>query len=329
VPKVSIIIPTYNRAQFIAEAIQSVLDQTFQDFELLIVDDGSTDNTREIVGSFKDQRIKYIHQENRGVSAARNNGILASSGEYIAFLDSDDLWLPQSLELKVRSLDSHPDAALVCSDLELFDNDTGARLGSFWHGSISRFSLKRVSKQPLNQLLTIGCFIGPQATLIRRRVFSDVGYFDESLRSCGDWDMFVRILKRFLIDIIDIPLTKLRRHGYSMWSTGKNIDENYQNEVYAINKVINSDAFTKAEIALAKKRLARVHFSYGCEKLRSGNTALAREKLLASVKYNPWRIRPYIYIVLTFLGRRGFLTLNHWRKAVMNRPARAHPGAGD
>lgn len=96
--KVSVIIPTYNYGRFLGEAIQSVLDQTFTDFELIVVDDGSTDNTKEVVSSFKDSRIKYIFQENCGVSAAQNTGIRASTGEYIAILGSDDKWFPENLE---------------------------------------------------------------------------------------------------------------------------------------------------------------------------------------------------------------------------------------
>ena len=141
-PVVSAIIPTYNFGRFLGEAIQSVLDQTFTDFELIVVDDGSTDDTREVVGSFNDSRIRYIYQENRGLPAARNTGIKASRGEYIAFLDSDDIWLTQNLELKVKSLDSHPDAGLVCSDGYNFDDATGAIIGTLWHDVLHGFNLR-------------------------------------------------------------------------------------------------------------------------------------------------------------------------------------------
>ena len=102
-PRVSVILPTYNRAQLIAQAIQSVLDQTYQDFELIIVDDGSKDETEEVVNSFDDERIRYArHEENKGANAARNTGIAMARGEYIAFQDSDDKWLPEKLERQMR-----------------------------------------------------------------------------------------------------------------------------------------------------------------------------------------------------------------------------------
>jgi len=122
VPKVSIIIPTYNYAHFITEAIQSVLSQTFQDFEVIVVDDGSTDNTREVLAQFGN-KIRYIYQENRGLSAARNTGILNSSGQYLCFLDSDDSLLPEKLELQVKLLDSKVDVDLVYTWWYLVDEN--------------------------------------------------------------------------------------------------------------------------------------------------------------------------------------------------------------
>ena len=112
-PKVSVIIPTYNRAEYLGEAIQSVFDQTFEDFEILIVDDGSTDDTQQLVLSFHDPRLRSFYQNNCGISAARNAAIRSADGEYIAFLDSDDVWLPELLESQVAVLDRRPEIGLV------------------------------------------------------------------------------------------------------------------------------------------------------------------------------------------------------------------------
>ena len=108
-PRVSVVIPTYNRAGYVSEAVKSVLNQTFHDFEVIVVDDGSTDNTPDVIDSFKDTRIRYLYQENRGVSAAMNTGILASTAEYIAILDSDDVLVEEALQKSVAFLDEHPE----------------------------------------------------------------------------------------------------------------------------------------------------------------------------------------------------------------------------
>jgi glycosyltransferase involved in cell wall biosynthesis len=213
-PEISVIIPTYNMANFIQEAIQSVLDQTFSDFEIVVVDDGGTDNTVDVVKAFKDPRIRYIYQENHGVSSARNSGIRASSGEFIAFLDSDDAWLPRSLEIKKELLDVHPDAALICSDIYLVNVSAGKAVSRFWHDILfySSKSVARAAKQPVIELITRGCFIVPTTTVVRRSVFARVGYFDESLRTWEDWDMFVRIARSFPVLTIDLPLARKRLH---------------------------------------------------------------------------------------------------------------------
>src|SRR5690349_3602213 len=106
-PKVSVIIPTYNRAQFIARAVDSVLEQTYKDFEIIVIDDGSSDNTQEILKAYEG-KIRYVYQQNKGISAARNRGIQEAKGEYIAFLDSDDVWKPEKLSVQVAILDVNP-----------------------------------------------------------------------------------------------------------------------------------------------------------------------------------------------------------------------------
>jgi len=124
-PTVSVIISTYNRAHLIGRAIQSVLNQTYQDFEVIVVDDGSTDNTEEIVKSFNDPRIRYIrHEKNKGAAAARNTGIKAARGKYIAFQDSDDEWLPEKLEKQMKVFENAPpEAGVVYTDMQRINED--------------------------------------------------------------------------------------------------------------------------------------------------------------------------------------------------------------
>jgi glycosyltransferase involved in cell wall biosynthesis len=325
VPKVSVIIPAYNRAHFLGEAIQSVLDQTFPDFELIVVDDGSTDNTKEVVESFKDPRIRYIYQENRGQSAAQNTGIKASGSEYIAILGSDDMWLPQNLELKVKVLDARPDVALVCSDTYFFDDRTGAILGRFWHDKRFTYPVNpgKATQQPLREMLSHGCFIAPQMAVVRRQVFTEVGYFDESLRRGDDWDMFVRIVRRFpAIETIDMPLGRNRQHDGRLTA---NQEGEYEWGVVIFNKALNNYSLSGSECKLIKRRLAGWHFQYGHEMMMEGGITEGRQRLLASIKVNPWSIRPYIYLALSFLGTKPILTLRSWKKWVERCFGRGQP----
>lgn len=315
-PRVSVIIPTYNRARLVAESVQSVLDQTYRDFELIIVDDGSKDNTKEVIDSFKDPRVRYIYQENRGVSAAVNAGIKIATGEYIAFLASDDLWLPGNLEPKVKRLDSHPDIALVCSDAYVFDDSTGEIIARFWHDYDPFFNLEEAIKDPLRQMLSWGCFIPGQTSVVRRHVFDVVGYFDESLQ-VEDWDMLVRIVQRFPVDFIDIPLIKGRRHPGNIQH---NTDKMYQGSVASLNKIINSQTLSQENVKIVKKRLARVHLRYAWNKIRMvEDLAMAREKLLLSIRLNPWKNEPYIYFVFSLLGYRVIRYLKSWKKRLEGR----------
>lgn len=161
-----------------------MLAQTYQDFEIVVVDDGSTDNTREVVGQFTDERIRYIYQENTGLAGARNTGIRHSTGEYVAFLDADDLFLPQKLALQVRQLDENPDVGLVAGGW-LFVDLYGKVLQEVrpWGACVS-LSL---------QSWLLGCPFVVHGMLMRRKVIDRAGQFDESLTACEDWDLFLRM----------------------------------------------------------------------------------------------------------------------------------------
>lgn len=307
--RVSVIIPAYNRANLIGETIQSVLDQTFTDFEIIVVDDGSTDNTREVIDSFKDPRISYKYQENRGVAAARNTGIRFSGGEYIAFLDSDDLWLPQNLELKVKLLDACPDTALVFSDYYAFDGDTGATVGTHWQNRPYRYLLESEERirRPFKATLPFVTLMNPVAVMVRSYVFNEVGYFDESLRGTDDWDMWIRIFQRFLIGAINTPLARFRYHD-SRFTTA-NIAGMYRAEIAMLDKVSRNYSFSREEMKFFRRKLARTHYEYGWDRIINNKEAdLGRKKLFTAITVNPWCVRPYMCLALSLLGSRGVIT---------------------
>jgi glycosyltransferase involved in cell wall biosynthesis len=311
--RVSVVIPTHNYGRFLGEAIQSVLSQSFTDFEAIVVDDGSTDNTREVFDSFGDPRLRYIYQENRGVSAAQNTGIKAANGKYIAILGADDMWLPAKLERQVKLLDSYPEVALVCSDAYVFDSCTGADLGRRWHHKPFHYWVdpQRAARQPLKELLSRGCFIAPQTALIRRFIFNEVGYFDESLYTHEDWDLFIRIARRFQVATMDIPLTKIRLHSVSL---SANWDRMYQGATVVLNKAKNSGLFSGANLKLIEKRLAQTHFSYGKSLIANNQIIPGREKLLMAIRIYPWIVKPYFYLVISFLGNGVILNLKPMKR---------------
>ena len=187
-PKVSVIITTYNRAHLIGRAIQSVLDQTFQDFELIVVDDSSTDNTDEVIKEFQkeDQRIRYMkHDENKGGAAARNTGIGAACGEFIAFLDSDDEWYRNKLECDVQILNNNNNkGCIICSTGHTFINEKTGKIKS------KAIFEKRVISQKI--ALRGECFTTNDFIVIRQAAI-DIGGFDEKLPARQDWDFWIRI----------------------------------------------------------------------------------------------------------------------------------------
>lgn len=194
--KISVIIPTFNRAHLVGRAISSVLFQTFENYEILVVDDGSTDSTGKVVEQFG-SRIKYIPLEsNRGVSAARNAGIRESSSSYIAFLDSDDYWLPEKLSSQMRFFRHNPEI-LICQTEEL------------WIRRGRRVNPGKIHRKPSGHIFSPSlkmCLVSPSAVMMNRSLLDEAGLFDESLPACEDYDLWLRIASRYPIPLIEKPL---------------------------------------------------------------------------------------------------------------------------
>ena len=181
-PRVSAIIPTYNRKAFVLEAIESVLAQTYKDYELIVVDDGSDDGTAEALKQYG-ERIRYVYQRHGGVSTGRNRGLELARGEFIAFLDSDDLWLPKKLQMQVAFMDANPQAQICYTD-EIWIR-RGVRVNprkkhAKYSGWIYPYCL------PL-------CIISPSSALMRRDIFAEVGSFDPAFPVCEDYDLWLRV----------------------------------------------------------------------------------------------------------------------------------------
>ena len=200
---VSIVIPTYQCGQFLSQAIESVLAQTYKNYEIIIVDDGSTDNTQEVLSRYSHlENIKFVTQSNQGPAAARNRGIKLSSGEYIAFLDADDLWLPTKLEKQIIFLEQHPLTDMVYCDAYIFS-------GNFpWKKTL--FNMSPPASGNVFERLFLLNFIPILTVVLRRNIFNTSGFFDESIIGPEDYDLWLRICKSKTITFIQEPLAKYR-----------------------------------------------------------------------------------------------------------------------
>jgi glycosyltransferase involved in cell wall biosynthesis len=204
-PRVSVIIPTYNRADLIGETVESVLNQTFDDFEIIIVDDGSIDSTKEVVHRF-DGPIKYLYQENHGISFTRNRGFEVSSGDYICFLDSDDVLKPRMLERQVSLLESNSDLGFVYSDYQ-FINRTGEILPR-----PAIFHAHPLRRGRIFRFLVYFDFIVMSSILARRGCINEAGLFDSSLEAAEDLDWLLRMASLYETNYVPEQLCLYRRH---------------------------------------------------------------------------------------------------------------------
>ena len=188
-PKVSVIIPTYNCAAYIVHTIKSVLEQTYQDLEIIVIDDGSTDNTRAVLEPYKN-RIIYRDQENQGESAARNKGIGIAEGEYIAFLDADDWWMPTKLERQVAEMDASPEAILAyCLSSIVDDNEQPIQFrGSFniGQGESGLFSA-------FERLVLSNCIASIDTVIVRTEILRQTTMFDPTIQLSEDWDLWIQL----------------------------------------------------------------------------------------------------------------------------------------
>lgn len=203
--KVSVIIPTYNRSDYVLDAIQSVIDQKYESVEILVIDDGSTDDTKEKLAPLHDSgMIRYIYQENQERSAARNRGILLASGEYLAFLDSDDLLEANAIGKQVQYLSTHPEVGLVHGGYIKFDvlnHDLGYRDPSWFSGWVYP-----------DILMIWYTLLSPSTVMVPKRVLDDVGGFDEDLFIAEDLDLWRRIARKYPFGYINQSLARLRVH---------------------------------------------------------------------------------------------------------------------
>lgn len=270
-PRVSVIIPTYNRAALVQEAAASVLAQTYRDFEFLVVDDGSTDGTLEALAAFGGT-IRVLSRPVRGgVSAARNTGIAAAQGEWLAFLDSDDLWLPEKLERQMAFMEARPQ--LFLSQTE----ETWVRRGVRVNPPLThRKEGGRIFLRSLER-----CLVSPSAVMLHRRLLDDHGGFDEALPAAEDFDLWLRLSWRYEVGLIPEPLI-IKRGGHAdQLSRQWGLD---RWRIRALQKLLGEQGLPEPYRGAARRTLEAkcAIFAQGCEK--RGKVAEARHYRLMGAK---------------------------------------------
>ena len=253
-PRVSVILPSYDRAWCLPEAIDSVLAQTYRDFELLVVDDGSRDETRSVLKACG-SRVRVLAQANRGVSAARNLGIRAARGALLAFLDSDDLWQPQKLARQVAFFDRRPEA-LICQTEEI------------WIRRGVRVNPRRRHRKPSGDIFEASlalCLVSPSAVMLRRKLIDTVGFFDENLPACEDYDLWLRVSARYPVYLLEDPLV-IKRGGHADQLSRQPGLDRYR--IQSLSKLLGSGILSSRQARAAAAMLQEKSRIYaaGCRK---------------------------------------------------------------
>lgn len=283
-PEVSVVIPTCNRAGLLPAAIGSVLRQTFQDFEILVVDDCSADATPAVVERFADPRIRFLrHPARRGGGAARNTGIAHARGAYVAFLDDDDEWHPDKLERQMEVMRrGEPAAGAVYCGYRIVERGTGREQGRMTPKTAGDLSAELMSRNPIG---------GTSCMLVRRECLDKAGGFDERLPSFQDRDLWIRLARETRFAYVPEPLLDYYVHEKKVWT--------------------NPDALLKGlEIMLAKhgasaafrKACARRYLFCGVKLCDAGRFSDGRRALRRSIALHPWAIKSYLYFALALLG---------------------------
>lgn len=290
-PEVSVIIPTRNRAQYLPLAVQSVLDQTFKNFEIVVVDDASIDNTKETVSNFSDERVHCVYRSTQGgPSAARNSGIRRSQGETLAFLDDDDLWRPSKLEKQLTFLRANPHLSVVSSGVWTVDVNS----------AVTRYFIPPFDDGSIYPEILRGNFVGnPSMVILRKKCFEKVGMFEESLPAHEDFDMWIRLAKHYQFGCVREYLTIYQPHKEGITAN------------FALNLTAKKMLFHKYSSELKAmpdhgKAEGLWHFDLGELYCRNGDVELGKREFASSIVADPFSPSFYAGLFASLFGLRVF-----------------------
>lgn len=301
-PVVSVVIPAYNDARFIGQALRSVLAQTYRSLDIVVVDDGSTDETAEIARSFE-PRVRVFRQANSGAAAARNHGLTLAKGEYVAFLDADDFWHPRKTELQLRHLQTCPEcAAVYCRKIELHESIAAPSWDGTSSGPPDALAADPRESGWLYLELLRSSLVHTSTVMASRAVIDRVGLFDESLRKGQDLEFWLRLSRLAPIHMLDAVLSAYRIHTASI--SHRAMAQNFHAEVVeqAAGRFGPSDpAGNSLEHGELARLLGASWFEFGYQHFRAGNAALALESVRRSLAYRPIRWQAWVLAI-----RAGF-----------------------
>ncbi len=329
-PLVSVVIPTYNRASLVTKAVGSALAQTYASIEVVVVDDGSTDDTRErLARDFAgDGRVRYLHKQNGGPAGARNAGFAEARGAYVALLDSDDSWHPWKLAAQVRCMERHPDLGMTWTDMEMIDPSgrvvDPAHLRTMYSAyrlfsteqifprsvalrdvvpELAAVGDARLRMGEIFSKMILGSLVHTSTVLLRRERLARVGGFDESLRRTGeDYDFHLRTCREGPVGLLDVATIRYQQ-GMPDRLTADHLKVHMmENALLTVERAIARDrrAIDLPEATL-RRRLARLHASIALERLQRGEPELARRHYLESLRQRPWQpglAKPLLFALL-------------------------------
>ena len=305
VPCVSVIIPTYNCADYIRQTVDGVLAQTHPSVELIVIDDGSTDGTPALVAAYGD-RVKLVQQANAGVCAARNHGLRIARGEFVCLLDHDDYWYPDKLATQVAAMQAQPQAGVVFSNFLLWQRPREdapfpdpstidrATLGSGIDPEFSGW---------IYHQFLLDCWMLTSSAMFRAVVFADCGVFDESLPYSEDWELWLRIARRYQFIKLREPTTLYRQHRQQGNRVVRPID--YRTELLQRSAerwgLASADGRQVPERTF-RQQLARYHIEFGLGHLAGGDRRIGLRSMAKALRACPWRIKPAAYMLAASLG---------------------------
>ncbi len=287
-PLVSVVIPVYNGESCISRAVESVLAQTCQDFEIIIIDDGSTDNTQTALAHLAQTfRVICLHQDNAGPAQARNLGIQSAKGEHIAFLDCDDIWFPEKLERQLAILRGSSQPGLVHSNYEVIACD----------GRVIQHAKAGISRDPLHQAFTGGHAPLLSTTIVSRGLLEEVGGFDANLWVAEDSDLFLRLYNVTKFECLDRVMVQKFQHHHGSWDIPFDQRTHEENILSSrerfLARVQNHSTLNKEQREALKSEWSSHYLMKGAFKERQGKCAEARWHYLSAIQKNPFRFRGY------------------------------------
>ncbi len=299
--KISVIIVTYNYGKFIKDALESILRQSFTDYEVIVVDDGSTDNTSAIVDSWIipfNGRLRYFRKDNEGVAMARNYGISKARGEYVAFLDADDVWFKDTLKKLLSCIEKNPDCGLVYGNVEFYNRALRRAIGQRFPGMAA---IAHEGKC-FDKLFIYGNFIHTSTSLVRRCCFDEVGIFDRRFKCGEDLDMWIRMTSMFKVKYLDELLAKVREHQTSLSFSFHSANKSVVLMTRKLSSLIPDFRSIIGEEQVRSK-LYTAYYTIGAHYILEGQNKRGRLWMRKAMKIDPWLFKNKIlfYLALSFM----------------------------